>query len=140
MKNIIAAGLITSALMMGGAFAQSAPRVTPQAVIVNPVQTELQTRVWLDRQGDNPVYNIGEKIRINVSVNQDAYVYLFSIHSDGVVDLILPNKLSGGGEFLRANETRSLPIERRWSRRSRQDFGRRQQAPTEPERNRQLQR
>jgi Domain of unknown function (DUF4384) len=109
MKKLIAAGLITSALMMGGAFAQSTPRVSPQAVIVNPVQTELQTKVWLDRQGDNPIYNIGDKIRINVSVNQDAYVYIFSIHSDGVIDLILPNRLSGGGEYLRANETRSFP-------------------------------
>lgn len=91
------------------AFAQSNPRVTPQAVIVNPVQTALQVNVGVDRAGDNPIYSIGEKISISVSVNQDAYVYVFSIHADGVVDLILPNKLSGGNEFLRSGETRRFP-------------------------------
>ena len=90
-------------------FAQSNPRVTPQAVIVNPVQTALQVNVSVDRAGDNPIYNIGEKIGISVSVNQDAYVYVFSIHADGVIDLILPNKLSGGNEFLRGGETRRFP-------------------------------
>jgi hypothetical protein len=83
--------------------------VRPQAVIVNPVETQLQTSVSVDRGNNNPVYNIGEKIKISVSVNQDAYVYVFSIHSDGVIDLILPNRLSGGNQFLRANETRTFP-------------------------------
>jgi Domain of unknown function (DUF4384) len=101
--------LAASTLVFSSAFAQSAPRVSPQAVIVNPVTTSLQTKIWVDRGGDNPVYSIGEKVRINVSVNQDAYVYVFSIHADGVTDLILPNKLSGGNEFLRANETRTFP-------------------------------
>ncbi|NJK45815.1 MAG: DUF4384 domain-containing protein [Pleurocapsa sp. SU_196_0] len=109
MKKFGFLALAFSTLALSSAMAQSAPRVSPQAVIVNPVTTDLQTRIWVDRGGDNPVYYIGEKIRINVSVNQDAYVYVFSIHSDGVVDLILPNRLSGGNEFLRANETRSFP-------------------------------
>ena len=106
--GILALAFSTLAIS-SSAFAQSNPRVTPQAVIVNPVQTALQVNVGVDRAGDNPIYNIGEKININVSVNQDAYVYVFSIHADGVVDLILPNKLSGGNEFLRANETRRFP-------------------------------
>jgi hypothetical protein len=101
--------LAFSALAASSAFAQSNPRVTPQAVIVNPVQTALQVNIGVDRGGDNPVYFIGEKIKINVSVNQDAYVYVFSVHADGVVDMILPNRLSGGNEFLRAGETRTFP-------------------------------
>ena len=113
MKNAkkITAALLTIALssIIGSAFAQSSPIVRPQAVIVNPVETQLQTTVSVDRGNNNPIYNIGERIRISVSVNQDAYVYVFSIHSDGVIDLILPNRLSGGNQFLHANETRTFP-------------------------------
>ena len=113
MKNAkeITAALLTIALssVITSAFAQSSPVVRPQAVIVNPVETQLQTNVSVDRGNNNPIYNIGERIRISVSVNQDAYVYVFSIHSDGVIDLILPNRLSGGNQFLRANETRTFP-------------------------------
>ncbi len=113
MKNAkkITAALITIALssVITSAFAQSTPVVRPQAVIVNPVQTQLQTSVSVDRGNNNPIYNIGERIKISVSVNADAYVYVFSIHSDGVIDLILPNRLSGGNQFLRANETRTFP-------------------------------
>jgi Domain of unknown function (DUF4384) len=105
------AAIITVALssVITSAFAQSSPVVRPQAVIVNPVETQLQTTVSVDRGNNNPVYNIGERIKISVSVNQDAYVYVFSIHSDGVIDLILPNRLSGGNQFLRAGETRTFP-------------------------------
>lgn len=109
MKSFGILAFAFSTLAASSAFAQSAPRLSPQAVIVNPVQTALQVNVSVDRAGDNPVYNVGEKIRINVNVNQDAYVYVFSIHADGVIDLILPNKLSGGNEFLRGGETRTFP-------------------------------
>ncbi len=105
------AAIVTVALssVISNAFAQSTPIVRPQAVIVNPVETQLQTTVSVDRGNNNPVYNIGERIKISVSVNADAYVYVFSIHSDGVIDLILPNRLSGGNQFLHANETRTFP-------------------------------
>ncbi len=113
MKTVtkLSAALITLALssLITSAFAQSSPVVRPQAVIVNPVETQLQTSVSVDRGNNNPVYNIGERIKISVSVNQDAYVYVFSIHSDGLIDLILPNRLSGGNQFLRAGETRTFP-------------------------------
>ncbi len=102
---------LTTALfaVAGAAFAQSSPQISPQSIIVNPVQPDLKVNVSVDRGGQNPVYNIGERIRINVSVNADAYVYLFSVHADGAIDLILPNRLSGGNELIRANETRSFP-------------------------------
>jgi Domain of unknown function (DUF4384) len=105
------AAIITVALssVITSAFAQSSPVVRPQAIIVNPVETQLQTSVSVDRGNNNPVYNIGERIKISVSVNADAYVYVFSIHSDGVIDLILPNRLSGGNQFLHAGETRTFP-------------------------------
>jgi Domain of unknown function (DUF4384)/PEGA domain len=89
--------------------AQSQPQIDPQKVIVNPIQNDLKVQVAVDRSGDNPSYKIGEKIRVTVGVNQDAYVYLFSIHFDGQMDLIQPNKLSGGDAFMRAGETKSFP-------------------------------
>ncbi len=108
MKRMLS--LISAVIALGGmAFAQSQPKISPQSIVVNPVPTELQVKVSLDKAGENPGYQIGEAIKISVTVNQDAYVYLFSVHSDGNIDMILPNKLSGGLEFLKAGEVRSFP-------------------------------
>ena len=105
--KLLLAGALT--LVSGAAFAQSNPRVTPQAVIVNPVETSLKVNVALDKGGSNPLYLEGERQRITVSVNQDAYVYVFNIQANGVVAVLLPNGFSGGTPFLRANETRTFP-------------------------------
>jgi hypothetical protein len=106
--NLKFAGALTSILALAGvAFGQA--RISPQSIIVNPTPTDLQVHVSVDKGGENPAYQIGEQIRVSVNVNQDAYVYLFSVHSDGNIDLILPNKLSGGNEQLRAGETRTFP-------------------------------
>ncbi len=104
--KITALGIALSSL---ASIASAQPQISPQSIIVNPVDNTLSVRVTTDRGGSNPVYNIGDPIRVSVNVNQDAYVYLFSVHSDGKVDLILPNKLSGGNAYLRANETRTFP-------------------------------
>ncbi len=106
--NIAAIGLSLSSLALFSV-GQAQPQISPQSIIVNPVDNALSVRVYTDRGGSNPVYNIGDPIRVSVNVNQDAYVYLFSVHADGKVDLILPNKLSGGNAYLRANETRTFP-------------------------------
>jgi Domain of unknown function (DUF4384) len=94
-------------LALSSAFAT--PQISPQSIIVNPVPTDLSVNVSVDRAGSNPVYNIGDSIRVNVSVSDNAYVYLFSVHADGQIDQILPNRLSGGSQFLRAGETRTFP-------------------------------
>jgi hypothetical protein len=104
--KIAALGIALSSL---ASVAGAQPQISPQSIIVNPVDNALSVRVFTDRGGSNPVYRIGDSIRVGVTVNQDAYVYLFSVHSDGKVDLILPNKLSGGNAYLRANETRMFP-------------------------------
>lgn len=111
MKKIaLLTAVIASSFALGtAALAQSAPVITPQGIIVNPVQTSLQAKVSVDRVGTNPVYYVGENVRITVSVNQDAYVYLFSIDAGGEVSLILPNRLSGGSELMKANEVRQFP-------------------------------
>jgi hypothetical protein len=111
MKKIalFTAVIASSFALHASAFAQSNPVATPQGIIVNPVQTTLQAQVNVDRAGVNPLYYVGENVKISVSVNQDAYVYLFSIDARGAVSMILPNKLSGGSEFMRGGETRQFP-------------------------------
>ena len=109
-KSIITLSTIalsTLTLALSSAFAT--PQISPQSIIVNPVPTDLSVNVSVDRAGNNPVYNIGDSIRVNVSVSDNAYVYLFSVHADGQIDQILPNRLSGGSQFLRAGENRSFP-------------------------------
>jgi len=66
---------MTIGLFLAGALA--APQLSPQGIIVNPVPTDLQVRVWVDKDPSktgNPVYQIGERIQVSVQVNQDAYV------------------------------------------------------------------
>ncbi|WP_117238013.1 PEGA domain-containing protein [Thermus sediminis] len=102
--------LLLAALGLGMALAQ---QLSPQGIIVNPVPTDLEVRVWVDRdpgKRGNALYRIGEPIQIYVNVNQDAYVYLFNISADGRIDPILPNAYEREN-FLRAGETRRYPPE-----------------------------
>jgi len=99
----------TIGLLLAGALA--APQISPQGIIVNPVPTDLQVRVWVDKDPNktgNPVYQIGERIQVSVRVNQDAYVYIFSVKASGEIDLILPNAFDQNN-LLRAGETRTYP-------------------------------
>ncbi|MFN4071149.1 MAG: PEGA domain-containing protein [Thermus caldifontis] len=102
--------LLLAILGLGAALAQ---QISPQGIIVNPVPTDLQVRVWVDKdpgKRGSSVYQIGEPIFIYVNVNQDAYVYLFNINADGKIDPILPNAFERDN-FLRAGETRRFPPE-----------------------------
>jgi Domain of unknown function (DUF4384) len=107
LNKLTALTLSTFAIALSSAFAT--PQISPQSIIVNPVAASLSVNVSVDRAGSNPVYNIGDSIKVNVRVSDDAYVYLFSVHADGQIDQILPNRLSGGSQFLRAGESRSFP-------------------------------
>lgn len=102
--------LLLAILGLGAALAQ---QISPQGILVNPVPTDLQVRVWVDKdpgKRGTSVYQIGEPIFIYVNVNQDAYVYLFNINADGRIDPILPNAFERDN-FLRAGETRRFPPE-----------------------------
>ena len=91
--------------------AQAAPRLSTQSIIVNPVPTTLEARVWVDRDTSGtrtPTYRIGDRIRLSVSVNENAHVYLFALSPDGTVDQILPNRL-GGSNYVRRGEVRTFP-------------------------------
>ncbi|RTH04126.1 S-layer protein [Thermus scotoductus] len=102
--------LLLAILGFGAALAQ---QISPQGIIVNPAPTDLQVKVWVDKdpgKRGGAVYQIGEPIFIYVNVNQDAYVYLFNINADGRIDPILPNAFERNN-FLRAGETRRFPPE-----------------------------
>lgn len=92
--------------------AQAAPIISAQSIIVNPVSSPVNVRVWTDRDPSGaatPTYQPGEKIRLYTSVSQDSYVYLFNVDPNGKVDLILPNRYQGGANFLKANTTKVFP-------------------------------
>lgn len=97
------------ALFSGIALAQSRPTITPQGIVVNPVATELKVQVAVNKPGVNPLYTEGEKVVFSVSVNQDAYVYVFNVAADNSVNVLLPNGFSNGSPLLRGGETRSFP-------------------------------
>ena len=103
--------LLALGLLGLSGLAAAAPQLSPQSIIVNPVPTDLQVRTWVDKdpgKTGNPVYQIGERIRVSVQVNQDAYVYLFSVRSTGDIAPILPNAFERDN-FLRAGQTRTFP-------------------------------
>lgn len=100
---------------LGVAHAQDDVVFSPQAIVVNP-SASFSVDVFVDRQAqDNtyPVYQVGENIRIGVSVTEDAYVYLFNVRPNGEVVQILPNELdeSGRNNFIRGGQTRYFPPE-----------------------------
>jgi len=102
--------LLLAVLGLGAALAQ---QLSPQGILINPVPTDLQVKVWVDKdpgKRGTALYQVGEPIYIYVNVNQDAYVYLFNINADGKIDPILPNAYERDN-FLRAGETRRFPPE-----------------------------
>lgn len=82
---ILAIGLIGASALVS---AQGAP--SPLGIEPVPIPSNLRVNVWMDR----PVYTIGEAARIFFTVNEPAFIYLYSIRADGVVRLIFPNAFS----------------------------------------------
>ncbi|MFC4639022.1 DUF4384 domain-containing protein [Deinococcus hohokamensis] len=104
--------LILSAGLSLWPVAAAAPSLSAQSIIVNPVASPVGVRVWTDRDPSGtrtPEYAPGEKIRLYTTVSQDSYVYLFNVDPQGKVDLILPNRFQGGGNFLKANVVKAFP-------------------------------
>ncbi|MDZ7704781.1 MAG: PEGA domain-containing protein [Trueperaceae bacterium] len=101
------------ALVVGLGSAQDNVVISPQSIVVNPQPSfDVDVFVDKDRTGEAaPVYDIGEEIRIGVTVNEDAYIYLFNVRSNGAVTRILPNRLdeASRNNFVRAGETRFFP-------------------------------
>ncbi|GGR19329.1 DUF4384 domain-containing protein [Deinococcus ruber] len=104
--------LLPLSLALGLSVAAAAPKITAQSIIVNPVKADAQVSVWTDRDPTGkktPDYVTGDKIRLFVSVDQDAYVYLFSVEADGSIDQILPNAYNSGANFIKAGVVKSFP-------------------------------
>lgn len=102
--------MIPALLLTSTAFA--APKISAQSIIVNPVAPDLSVSVRVDKDASGnaaPDYRVGENITISTTVNRDAYVYLFNVDSTGEVTQILPNRLQGGGNFVKANTTAVFP-------------------------------
>ncbi|GGK93547.1 DUF4384 domain-containing protein [Deinococcus radiotolerans] len=102
--------LILSTLLLGAAQASPA-KITAQSIIVNPVETKLNVEVWVNKDASgkaNPTYRKGEPIKVAVKTNQDAYVYLFNINANGVVDLFFPNNYEESN-FVQGGVTRVFP-------------------------------
>lgn len=106
--------LILSAGLSLWPLAAAAPVLSAQSIIVNPVASPLGVRVWTDRDPSGArtsEYAPGDKIRLYTTVSQDSYVYLFNVDPQGKVDLILPNRFQGGGNFLKANAVKAFPAQ-----------------------------
>jgi len=66
-----------------------------------PTPSELQVNVWVDKA----VYQLGERIHVYFSVNQQAYVYIVDIEPGGRTTLIFPScyardNLAGPGDHV----------------------------------------
>ncbi|ACO45682.1 DUF4384 domain-containing protein [Deinococcus deserti] len=105
-------GILTLTSLLGLSAASAGPaKITAQSIIVNPVETKLDVQVWVNRDASgkgNPLYRKGEDLTIGLKTNQDAYVYLFNINANGVVDLFFPNNYEESN-FVKAGVTRIFP-------------------------------
>lgn len=103
-RSFITAMLLSTVVLAQGF------EVSPQAIVVNPAPS-FGVDVWLDRDASGagtPVYEVGDQVRIGVSVDEASYVYLFDIRPNGEVTQIFPNRYDGQN-YLRAGETRTFP-------------------------------
>lgn len=110
-KLALLTAVSVAALSSISAPAFAAPKLSAQSIIVNPVQTTLTARVWVDRDPSGtrvPNYSVGDRITLYTTVNENAYVYLFNVNPDGTTDQILPNRISSSN-YVRAGTTRAFP-------------------------------
>lgn len=55
-------------------------------------ESDFRLTVKLNREGDTPVYHLGETLSISAEVERDSYVYIFNISGAGGVKVIFPNQ------------------------------------------------
>jgi hypothetical protein len=78
--------------------AKSGPR--PDATLRLSVSTD---------RGKSAVYREGEKMKVLVGLSRDAYLKVYHIDVNGKVQLIWPNRFSGGSGFVRAGNAICIP-------------------------------
>ena len=72
----------------------------------SPDAERVRVRVWAE--GEKKVFRAGEAPRFCVTVDRDAYVYLFDIRPDGKTVMIFPNAYHRDN-FIKAGETVTVP-------------------------------
>ncbi len=109
MKKIV---LILITMVLSLSFAQNVV-IDTQSIVVNP-KPSFSAEVWLNKDPSGqaiPKYKVTEDIIIGVRVNEDAYVYLFDVRSNGEINQILPNRFDQEGlnNFLSAGQIKYFP-------------------------------
>lgn len=109
MKKI---ALVLIAMILAVGLAQNVV-IDTQSIVVNP-KPSFSAELWVDKDPSGqavPRYNIGENIVIGVRVNEDAYVYLFDVRSNGEINQILPNRYDQEGlnNYLTAGQVKYFP-------------------------------
>ncbi|MCC6348904.1 MAG: DUF4384 domain-containing protein [Candidatus Eisenbacteria bacterium] len=78
--------------------------VSATAAIARPLSVE----VWTDR-GDDAVYTAGDAMQVKVRANDDAYLLVYEINSDGQVTVLFPFRRASG--MVEGRSTLRLPPE-----------------------------
>ena len=112
---LVLAGLAT--FLFSPALAQGNENIiiSPQSIVINPYATEAyEVEVFVDKDSTGdlaPAYNLGDNISLSVRANQDSYVYLFNVRSDGTINQIIPNRFDDAGKdnYVVANTTKTFP-------------------------------
>ena len=114
MKKVL---LILLVFLTTFALAENQINIGPQSIIITPSPPSpspahnLKVDIWLNKSpygNFTPTYYIGERLEVGVRTNEDAYVYLFNLHTDGTVTRIFPNRFDSHN-YLYANHTKYLP-------------------------------
>jgi hypothetical protein len=99
MRNMILAGLALSALAAAPAAAAPAPALLLDAdAVVLSAATAASSqangvRVWMDRD----LFGLGDRNRVRVRTDHDAYLAVFHIDTNGDVDVIFPRSYNDDG-------------------------------------------
>lgn len=99
---VLALGL----LLPAAGLAVEGDQALPESIILNPEETALSIRIWLDKGA----YEAGERLTVHFAITQDCYVYIYDISSEGRVTLLFPNAFQPGN-FLPAGQY-TIPDER----------------------------
>lgn len=67
--------------------AQQSGQPIPEGIIIQPNQTPLAIQLGLEKISYAP----GDKLRLTIALNQDAYVYVYNITPDQRINLLFPN-------------------------------------------------
>ena len=108
---MLAATLVVA--VAGGALAQDARNLTVEQVAFDVVQAPagspttnpLHVTAWVDHP-DN-TYADGERVRLFVQTNKDAYVTVLNVDPDGTTTMLFPNR--GADNRVRANTVTEIP-------------------------------